>query len=109
MYKGTIIENSLADKSILSDLKIEKTHQSGSWIIHDVLIDENQIIRIQKSLDNGPWYIHFWESGKDDIIVVFKNKMFTIRYLDKNTWADAIAYGKFIGISDEQLDFPINA
>ena len=72
MYKGTIIENSLSDKSILDKIKIEKTYQS------------------------------------DEIKVIFKNKVFTIKFSDKSTWSEAISYGKSIGIPEEQLDFPID-
>ena len=44
----------------------------------------------------------------DDIIVIFKNKIFNIKYSDKKTWSEAVAYGKSIGIPEEQLDFPID-
>ena len=108
MLKGTIIENSLFDKSILDEIKIESTRQSGDWILHNVQIDENQITRLSQALADGPWYIHLWEPGKDIVTVVFKNKTFTIKFSDKATWADAVAYGKSIGIPKEQLDFPID-
>lgn len=108
MPKGTIIENSLADKGILSHLKIESTRQSGDWILHDVLIDEDKIPALSKSLADGPWYIHLWHPGEDTVIVIFKNKTFTIKFSDKSTWTDAIAYGKSIGIPEEQLNFPID-
>lgn len=103
--KGTIIENSLQDKSILDALKIEKTWHAGDWILHDVLVDESQIEKIRESLLDAPWYIHFWEPGQDKVIVIFKNKTFEILHSDKSTWIDAIQYGKSIGIPEEQLDF----
>lgn len=108
MYKGTIIENSLSDKSILDKIKIEKTYQSDDWILHDVFVEENQIFELSKYLADGPWYIHLWEPGKDDVKVIFKNKVFTIKFSDKSTWVDAVSYGKSIGIPEEQLDFPID-
>jgi hypothetical protein len=40
MFKGTIIENSLKDKSILNRVQIEKTWQDDDWILHDVLVEE---------------------------------------------------------------------
>lgn len=107
MYNGTIIENSLSDKSILDKVKIEKTYQSDDWILHDVLVDEKQIAELPKYLADGPWYIHLWELGKDDVIVVFKNMTFTIKFSDKTTWVDAVAFGKSIGIPEGQLVFQI--
>lgn len=108
MFKGTIIENSLNDKSILEKVQIQKTYYSGNWILHDVFVEEGRISELSKYLADGPWYIHLWEPGKDDIKVVFKNKVFDIKFSDKFTWTDVVAYGKSIGIPEEQLDFPIN-
>jgi hypothetical protein len=108
MLKGTIIENSLADKSILNNFKIENTRRAADWILHDVLINEDQISSLSQSLADGPWYIHLWRPGEDAVIVVFKNKIFTINFSDKSTWTEAMAYGKSIGIPEQQLDFPID-
>jgi hypothetical protein len=108
MLKGTIIENSLADKGILNNLKVENTRRAGDWILHDVLINEDQISLLSQCLADGPWYIHLWRSGEDTVIVVFKNKTFTIKFSDKSTWTNAVAYGKSIGIPEKQLDFPID-
>lgn len=108
MYKGTIIENSLTSKDILSRFKINKTWQSGSWVLHDVLIEEDQIFELSKYLENGPWYIHVWQPGNDNVKVIFKNKVFGIKFSNKSSWADAVSYGKSIGIPEEQLDFPID-
>ena len=108
LYKGTIIENSLRDKNILARVKIESTRQSGNWILHDVYISEDQISQLAEVLADGPWYIHLWQQGLDDVIVVFKDKIFHINYSDKSSWVDAVAYGKSIGIPEEQLDFPID-
>lgn len=107
MLKGTIVENSLADKSILDKIKIEKTWQDGSWILHNVLVDEKIAKQTGNYLADGPWYIHFWEPGKDDVLVVYKGKNFPIKHSDKSTWSGAIVYGISIGIPKEQLDFII--
>jgi hypothetical protein len=108
MYKGTIIENSLSDKSILTKVKIEKTYQSDDWILHDIFLDAEQIPQLSKYIADGPWYIHLWEHGKDDVKIVFKEKIFEIKFSDKTTWGEAITYGKSIGIPEEQLDFVID-
>ncbi len=108
MFKGTIIENSLNDASILQQLQVEKTWQAGTWALHDVLVTQEQINQLSKHLADGPWYMHFWEAGEDEVQVVFKNKLFTVQHSDKSTWTEAIAYGKSIGIPEEQLDFLIH-
>jgi len=108
MYQGTIIENSLISKDILDKVKISKTWKSGDWILHSVVVDENIISELSHSLDNGPWYIHVWQSGKDDVIVIFKDKIFDIKFSDKSTWIEAVNYGKSIGVPEEQLDFTID-
>ena len=108
MLKGTIIENSLADKKILKTLQIDKTWNAGDWILHSIRINKSRIKELSESLKNEPWYIHLWESGKDDVTVIFKNKIFTIKFSDKSTWTDAVAYGKSLGIPAEQLDFLID-
>ncbi|MBP9771596.1 MAG: hypothetical protein KBD16_01585 [Candidatus Pacebacteria bacterium] len=107
MLKGTIIENSLRDTSILDQVKIEKTWRDGDWILHNVLVDEDTALNVGQYLSDGSWYIHFWESGKDNVLVVFKDRVFRIKYSDKTTWVDAVKHGRSIGIPDEQLDFQI--
>jgi hypothetical protein len=108
MYKATIIENSLADKEILKKVQIVKSRQTTRWTLHDVLVSEDQIPELSKSLDVGPWYIHLWQSGCDDIKVIFKDKIFDIKFSDKSTWREAVDYGRSIHIPDEQLDFQID-
>ncbi|HEY4482642.1 MAG TPA: hypothetical protein VI953_00505 [Candidatus Paceibacterota bacterium] len=108
MYKGTIIENSLVDKEILKEVKVGKSYSSGSWILHDVFVTKDQISVLSKSLADGPWYIHLWEPGKDDVKVIYRDKVFDIKFSNKSTWADAVEYGKSLGIPEEQLDFPVD-
>ena len=108
IYKGTIVENSLADKSILEKLQVTKTWQDGDWTLHKVLINEDQFDDVAEPLSAGPWYVHFWQDESDEIFVVFKDKRFKISKSDKFSWSDAIEYGKSIGIPEEQLDFIVN-
>ncbi|MEI6660081.1 MAG: hypothetical protein WCK91_01505 [bacterium] len=108
MYHVTIIENSLADKEILKKVQIVKSRQSGSWVLHDALVTEDQIPELSKSLDVGPWYIHLWKSGCDDVKVIFKDKIFDIKFSDKSTWEEAVNYGRSLNIPEAQLDFPID-
>ena len=106
-YSGTIIENSLKDKAILENIKITKTKQLEDWLLHDVSVNEDQIAKLGEYLSDGPWFMHFWQENKDDVIVVFKDKNFNIKYSDKTTWTEALNYGKSKGIPEEQLDFSV--
>ena len=106
MFKGTIVENSLSNKSILKDIQVNKTWKDGSWILHSVQISEEKIPELSKIILPS-WYMHFWKEGSDDIKVIFKDKIFTINHSDKNIWTEAIAYKKLVGILEEQLDFVI--
>jgi hypothetical protein len=108
MLKGIIIESSLKDKGILDSLAVVRTWQSGDWTLHEVRAAEADIHALAAALDHGPWYIHLWELGEDTVVVVFKDKVFRIKYSDKDTWVDAVAYGKSIGVPDAQLDFRID-
>jgi len=85
-----------------------RKYKSGNWILDDIYVKEEQISKLSKSLADGPWYIHLWQTGKDEIKIIFKNRIFEIKYSDKSTWEEAIKYGLSIGIPKEQLDFPIN-
>lgn len=89
-------------------LRINKTWQEGDWTLHSVSLNEDQIQELSRSLDNGPWYIHIWYQGKDEVKVIYKDKIFDIKFSDKTTWVDAIEHGKTLGIPEEQLDFPID-
>lgn len=105
-FKGVVVEESLADKNLLEKIKIEKTQQALERTVHDVLASRDTIAEFQKYLADGPWYAHFWKPGKDGVTVVFKDKVFAIRSSDRSTWGEAVAYGRSIGISESELDFP---
>ena len=107
MLQGTIVENSLRDAAVLKDLKILKSWEEGTWRLHEAQVNREEALGLAKHLADGPWYMHFWQPGKDDILVVFKDKIFDIKHSDKSTWQEAIAHGQSIGIPEPQLDFVI--
>jgi hypothetical protein len=108
MYKGIIIDNSLSNKDFLKKVRVTKTWQDGDWTLHSISLDEDQVAKLSRTLDDGPWYVHIWKQGQDDVKVIFKDKIFDIKFSDKSTWAKAIEHGKSLGIPEEQLDFPID-
>lgn len=108
MYKGLIVENSLADADVLRKMKVDSSYRLGDWTLHEVRTTEGELPKFQTYLNGGPWYIHFWEEGGDEVKVIFKERTFDITYSDKSTWKDAVRYGQSLGIPLKQLDFSID-
>lgn len=112
-YKGTIIRESLTDQRILEKLHIVKEYveddqdnPENNWHLVTVMVSKDEISEIQPFIKReGGWYMHFWKGN--DVIVVFRDKTFTIKYNDKTTWKDAVDYGLSMGVPAEQLDFLI--
>ena len=119
-YIGVIIEESLANKEVLNDLKILKTkvekvtpkHNTphiNQWTMDTVEIEEDkaQVIaeKISQSLDasHGNWYADF----KDDNFhyIIFKDKIFKVNRGNKAEYDKVTKYGVSFGIPDYQLDF----
>lgn len=103
MWSGTIIEQSLVDTNILQLLNVTKKWTSGKWVLYDVAVEEDVVPLIQKSLGDGPWYVHLWKDS--DMFVIFKGGVFKVSRYDTSTWREAIKHGRSIGIPEEQLDF----
>lgn len=112
MYIGTIVEESLLDNRLLNNFKVNKVRISGArnpedrWHLYEVEATPEQIDLLTTQLKPTGWYTHFWQG--DDIVVVFPNRKFDIKYSDQSTWGDAVIYGQGIGIPTEQLDFKID-
>ncbi|MEK6925370.1 MAG: hypothetical protein AABW71_03995 [Nanoarchaeota archaeon] len=104
-FQGVIVEESLIDTNILSEINIISNQNSNKWHIYKVKVSKEDIEKISKNIKSNKWYAHFWKDK--EIIAVFKNKTFTFNYDKKETWNQAIEYGISIGIPKEQLDFPI--
>ena len=112
-YKGIIIKESLVDPTILEGIKVISTRTevdqddpNNIWHFNNVEVSRDDIENLQTHLKReGGWYMHFWRG--QDVMVVFRDKLFEIKYDDKSTWKDAVEYGRSIGIPAEQLDFLI--
>jgi GrpB-like predicted nucleotidyltransferase (UPF0157 family)/ASC-1-like (ASCH) protein len=107
LYIGAVVEESLADPSIVYSSGILSTEvsQSLGWYIYKVRLNRQQIEVLSRSLKEGKWYAHFWKGNK--VLAVFKDKVFEFDHNDRSTWKPAIEYGRSLGIPDDQLDFPI--
>ena len=118
-YEGVIIEESLEDKSVLSEVKIVKTktevvsekHKTpwvNQWTKHTVRIsgEKAKIIaeKISKSLDSKH---HWYADYKNDKFhyIIFRNKIFFVHRNNKKEYEEATRYGIFLGIPYYQVDF----
>jgi hypothetical protein len=108
MFTGVVVKQSLDKTSVLEDMAVLSTWIDGDWTLCKVFVDEDEIEVLSTSLADGPWYMHFWSENKDDIRVVFKDKVFNLKYSDKVTWNQAITHGTSLGIPAPQLDFKVD-
>lgn len=110
-FKGIIVEESLIDNRVLNNFDIEtvrisiEEEASERWHLYTVNITINEIEELKNYIKSG-WYMHFWKNR--DIIAIFKDRVFSFNYDNKETWESVIKYGISVGISREQLDFPID-
>lgn len=120
-YKGTIIEESLADKSVLKDIRILGTrvepvtekHQTPwlkQWTLHTVEISQARADeaaeKISQSLDyshGSAWYADF----KNDQwhYIIFKEKIFKVPRDSEEEYRKVREYGISLGIPSYQVDF----
>jgi hypothetical protein len=104
IYKGWVIEESLTDKSWLSEssVNIIQTKEDEDWHIHTVETDYKMINEISYILDNL-YYADFIR--KKEHVIVFREKIFKAERGKPDSYKEAIEYGKKMGIPEEQLDF----
>jgi hypothetical protein len=119
-YFGTIIEESLADKSVLTQIKIidskiepttldHKTPWIKQWTLDKVEIPDDQVDRVaqtcSKSIDpehKACWYIDF--RNETVHYVIFFNKVFRLDRKDPDAYEECMDFGKRLGIPAEQME-----
>ena len=119
MYTGTIIEESLEDPRILSELKITETkveavndkHQTPwlkQWTLHKVEIPEAQAQAVAEALAGvldskhiSSWYADF--KNEDYHFIIFPGKVFYIDRTSKEQYEEARQYGISIGTPRQNL------
>ena len=118
-FQGTIIEESLFDKSVLDDIKITTTRVSPvteeeqtpwlkQWTLHAVEIPEEEARNIagvlRKALETEhDWYIDY--KNADWHYIIFRDKVFKVDRSKKEEYNEVTKHGISLGIPDYQLDF----
>lgn len=120
-YKGAIIEESLADRSVLKEIKIistrvesvtekHKTPWLKQWTLYNVEVLAAKAAeiagKISKSLDCGRnnWYADY--KTDTEHYVIYRDKVFHITdRSDKKQYDAATEYGVSIGVPSYQCDF----
>ena len=121
MFRGIIIEESLSDTLVLSDVRIvrtdikpvtekRKTPWITQWTMHEVEVFEDQINTIAARLSHAidAAHVSSWYADlKNDTThyVIFSHKVFMIDRSQKHEYDAATSYGMSIGIPEYQLDF----
>ena len=118
-YKGTIIEESLEDKSVLNSVQIiktrveqvteeDKTPWLKKWTLHTVEVSEDGASKIAEKLmealeSEHQWYIDY----KNDKYhyIIFKDKVFKVDRSKEDEYTEATKHGISLGIPSYQLDF----
>ncbi|HEY4502851.1 MAG TPA: hypothetical protein VJC14_00215 [Candidatus Paceibacterota bacterium] len=123
-FTGTIIEESLEDKSVLDGIKItstkvesitekHKTPWVKQWTLHKVEIEPNEAQSIARQLNKAldsehlhSWYADF--KNENTHFIIFRDKVFKIDRTKEEEYAEATKYGLTLGIPDYQIDFQKN-
>ena len=119
-YKGTIIEESLQDASVLKDVTIvetkvepitpeHKTPWLRQWTLHSVEIPEEKAQEVAEKIsrifdiEHPDWYADY----KNDLyhFIIFAGRVFKVDRANPAAYQEAKDYGISIGIPEYQLDF----
>jgi len=118
-YRGVVIEESLADKTILSRLKIVSTevepvtpeHETPwltQWTLDTINVPEENADatahELSESLDKAHnWYADY--KNKSYHYIIYREKVFKVDLRNPILYKDARAYGISLGIPEYQVDF----
>ena len=118
---GNIIEESLADSAVLSEVTVldtrvepvteyHRTPWLEQWTIHRVAVPEERAAaiaeRFREALDSEhahAWYADF--KNEDVHFIAFADEIFRIPRDSEEAYAEAIEHGERLGIPRYQLDF----
>ena len=121
MYLGTIILESLVDRSVLDGLNVVNTEVEivtegfgtswlKQWTLKTVEIPEDQAVNVAEKISHaidpehaGSWFADF--ANAQTHYVIFRDKVFVIDRSNREKYQEAEAYGLSLGIPQHQLGF----
>jgi hypothetical protein len=118
-YTGVIIEESLADTSVLRDVDVTSTEVEAvtsehktpwvkQWTLHAVSIEEYKASIVARNLSRSLDPEHVWYADfKNDThhYIVFRDKVFFVDRGSKEQYDKVIEYALSRGIPKYQVDF----
>jgi hypothetical protein len=116
-FHGIIINISQKNKSIFETVNVlgKRKYLFGLLTLYKVKVPPDKITDAIKAFQSNmsdtvvfkkqEFYFHFYRDN--ELIIVFRDKIFNASP-DKSTWAEAIAHGRQLKITDKQLDFVPN-
>lgn len=118
-YKGTLIEESLADRGVLESVRILKTDIEPvteadrtpwlkQWTLHSIEIPETEADQIAQELSQALENEHAWYAdfrNEKWHYVIFRGRVFRIDRSRPDGYLAARDYGLSLGIPEHQLDF----
>ena len=116
-FHGIVINISQKNKSIFETVNIigKRKYFFGLLILYKVKVSPDKIADAIKAFQSNmsdrivfkkqEFYLHFYRDN--ELIIVFRDKIFNASP-NKSTWAEAIAHGRQLKITDKQLDFAPN-
>lgn len=122
-YKGTIIEESLEDNSVLKEIKIlssrvvptterHRTPWVKQWTLHAVEVSEDKAegiaAKISRAIDKEKGHAWYADYKNDSThFIIFRDKVFFVARKSKAQYEEARRYGLSLGIPEYQLiQFP---
>lgn len=116
MYKGLLLKESLARVEILGSVKVTNVDikkvsnavegQTRSWTFVYFEVDDQQIHLVAEEMSRilkEKWYLNI--NGKDDVYVVFPERVFRYKKSDADVKQAIKNYGIKAGIPADQLDW----
>jgi hypothetical protein len=106
-WHGILLDAAFTEPGIITQFNCLAERVIEDWRIFCVEIPaqsfERDLLRLQAAMrPEEPFYLHFYRG--DLLVVVFAGAKFEMTR-DRESWADAVAYGSSINIPFEQLDF----
>ena len=104
-YHGIVVDKSLKDKNLIKKLNVISSRKtSNRWLLIKISFPEKNLNKMVKLIQENlvkNYYAHFYRD--DELIVIFKNKIFHIGP-NKKSWNPAIRYGLSLKIPRYQLN-----